>query len=243
MKINPLYILPNLFTGASVYLGILSMAYAFKGRFELACWLIMLAMIFDGLDGRVARLTGTTSKFGIEFDSLADVVAFGVAPAMVLYFYLGQYFGKFGIMVSGLYVVFGAIRLARFNVSTSNAEPNVFIGLPIPSAAVFVVSWILMQINYSMFDRFGYMILAMTLGVAILMVSNVRYPSFKKMDKSEVNFKKAIVLLMMLLALVYLYPIEGITILITSYILFGLGRALYFFFKFKIRHHGDGTAS
>lgn len=195
MKINPLYILPNLFTGASVYLGILSMAYAFKGRFELACWLIMLAMIFDGLDGRVARLTGTTSKFGIEFDSLADVVAFGVAPAMVLYFYLGQYFGKFGIMISGLYVVFGAIRLARFNVSTSNAEPNVFIGLPIPSAAVFVVSWILMQINYSMFDRFGYVILAMTLGVAILMVSNVRYPSFKKMDKSEVNFKKAIVLL------------------------------------------------
>ena len=119
MKIDPLYILPNLFTGASIYLGILSVSYATMGKFHLACWLVLLSLIFDGLDGRVARLTGTTSKFGVEFDSLADVVAFGVAPAMILFCYVGYMYGKLGIIVSGLYVVFGAIRLARFNVTTT----------------------------------------------------------------------------------------------------------------------------
>lgn len=241
MKISPLYILPNLFTGASLYLGILSVIYASKGRFELACWLIMLAMVFDGLDGRVARLTGTTSKFGIEFDSLADVVAFGVAPAMVLYFYLGDEWGRFGAMVSGLYAVLGAIRLARFNVSTSNAEPNVFIGLPIPAAAVLVVSWILLQIEYRF--SLGVYHLLMALAVAILMVSNIRYPSFKKMDKSKVGFKKSIVLAMVLLAILYLYPVEGMTLLITLYVLLGVGRALYYFIRFRLRRQSENSAS
>ncbi len=86
MKIDPLYLLPNLFTGASIYLGVLSIAYAFVERFEIACWLILISLIFDGLDGRIARLTGTTSRFGVEFDSLADIVAFGVAPAIILFF-------------------------------------------------------------------------------------------------------------------------------------------------------------
>lgn len=243
MKINPLYILPNLFTGASIYLGVLSMIYAINERFELACWLILLAMIFDGLDGRVARLTGTTSKFGIEFDSLADVVAFGVAPAIVFYLYLGHDFGRFGIMVAGLYVVFGAIRLARFNVSTSNIEPNVFIGLPIPSAAAFIVSWILIQISYPGFEFMRDTMPFFTLCVALLMVSNVRYPSFKKVDKTTISYRKIIVVLMVLLATLYLYPEEGIAILITVYIIFGFLRAFYFFAKLHLRRYGDSSSS
>ena len=149
MKIDPLYLLPNLFTGASIYLGVLSIAYAFVERFEIACWLILISLIFDGLDGRIARLTGTTSRFGVEFDSLADIVAFGVAPAIILFFYGGYNYGKFGIVIAWLYVVFGAFRFARINFITNRNEPNMFIGLPIPSAAVFIVGWLLFEINFS----------------------------------------------------------------------------------------------
>ncbi len=234
MKIDPLYILPNLFTGVSIYIGILAVSYAFIGRFELACWLVLVSLIFDGLDGRVARLTGTTSKFGVEFDSLADVVAFGVAPAMILFFYGGFHYGKFGVMVAGLYVVFGAIRLARFNVATSSNEPNVFIGLPIPSAAVFVVSWLLFEMEFlkqypqDSENIFLLPLMIASLIVAFLMVSNVRYPSFKKVSFEKNSFGKVIVLLMIILAILFIYPIFTIVILISLYVCFGPMRAGYY---------------
>lgn len=240
MRIDPLYILPNLFTGASIYIGILAVSYAFVGRFELACWLVLLCLIFDGLDGRVARLTGTTSKFGVEFDSLADVVAFGVAPAMILFFYVGFHYGKFGIVVAGLYVVFGAIRLARFNVTTSSNEPNVFIGLPIPSAAVFVVSWLLFEMKFGKkYPQYSEEILlaliVASLLVAFLMVSNIRYPSFKKMNLEKFSFGKIIVLLMLILAILFIYPVFTIVTLITFYVCFGLLRAIYYLFAKRAR--------
>lgn len=236
MKINPLYILPNLFTGVSIYIGILAVAYAFVGRFELACWLVLVSLIFDGLDGRVARLTGTTSKFGVEFDSLADVVAFGVAPAMILFFYGGFHYGKFGVVVAGLYVVFGAIRLARFNVTTNNNEPNVFIGLPIPSAAVFVVSWLLFEMElskqYPQYPESIFLLPLMvtSLIIAFLMVSNVRYPSFKKMSFEKISFGKIIVLMMIVLAILFIYPIYTIVTLISGYVCFGPARATYYLY-------------
>jgi len=114
------------------------MIHATAGHFQQAAWLIFLALIFDGLDGRVARLTNSCSKFGVEFDSLADIVSFGVAPAMLLYLFAGEEFGRFGVVVTALYVIFGAIRLARFNVMSASTEPSVFIGVPIPTAAVFI---------------------------------------------------------------------------------------------------------
>ena len=236
MKIDPLYILPNFFTGASIYLGVLSITYATMGRFQLACWLVLLSLSFDGLDGRVARLTGTTSKFGVEFDSLADIVAFGVAPAMILFTYIGYMYGKLGIVVSGLYVVFGAIRLARFNVTTSQNEPNVFIGLPIPAAAVFVVSWLLLEMGYlqKYFENpkiISPFLLIASLIAALLMVSNIRYPSFKKLNFEKISFGKIIVFLMIILAILFAYPILSITILITCYVLFGPSRALYYLTK------------
>ncbi|MBD5164640.1 CDP-diacylglycerol--serine O-phosphatidyltransferase [Helicobacter sp.] len=236
MKINPLYILPNFFTGASIYIGILAVAYAFVERFELACWLVLVSLIFDGLDGRVARLTGTTSKFGVEFDSLADVVAFGVAPAMILFFYGGFHYGKFGVVVAGLYVVFGAIRLARFNVTTNNNEPNVFIGLPIPSAAVFVVSWLLFEMElskqYPQYPESIFLLPLMvtSLIIAFLMVSNVRYPSFKKMSFEKISFGKIIVLMMIILAILFIYPIYTIVTLISGYVCFGPARATYYLY-------------
>lgn len=198
---------------------------ASKGNFVLASWLILLALIFDGLDGRIARMTNTTSQFGVEFDSLADIISFGIAPAMLLYFFIGDEFGRFGILVSALYVIFGAIRLARFNISTAKTDPNVFIGLPIPTAAVFVSMWILLFHKYSL-ENYSIILLFLTLGVAILMVSNFRYPSFKKVKLDKPMVFKTMIVLMIVASLLYLFSAEGFAIIILGYILYGPIRAL-----------------
>ena len=207
----------------------MSLNMSASGKYEYAAWLILLALIFDGLDGRVARMTKTTSKFGVEFDSLADIVSFGVAPAMLLYQYCGLDYGRFGMVVSGLYVVFGAIRLARFNVTTSEIEPSVFIGVPIPTAAVFVSILILLYEKYTL-DMYIPLLLA-TLFVAVLMVSNIRYPSFKKIDLKKANFIKVLVALVVIASTLFIFPIEGLAILISVYLFFGISRAALFFLR------------
>ncbi len=207
----------------------MSLIMSASGKFEFAAWLILLALVFDGMDGRVARMTKTTSKFGLEFDSLADVVSFGVAPAMLLYEYCGMEYGRFGMVVSGLYVVFGAIRLARFNVMTSETEPSVFIGVPIPTAAVFVSILVLLYEKYTI-DSYILLMIA-TLFVAVLMVSNIRYPSFKKVDLQKANFIKVLVALVVSASLIFIYPIESLAILISAYLIFGFARATLYFVK------------
>lgn len=224
-KANLIYILPNLFTASSIFVGVISIVEASKGHFILASWLILLALIFDGLDGRVARMTNTTSQFGVEFDSLADIISFGIAPAMLLYFFVGHEFGRFGILVSALYVIFGAIRLARFNISTAKTDPNVFIGLPIPTAAVFVSMWILLFNKYSLQD-YSIVLLFLALGVAILMVSNFRYPSFKKVELDKPMVFKTMIVLVLVASLIYLFSAEGFAIIILAYTLYGPLRAL-----------------
>ncbi|ANV98098.1 CDP-diacylglycerol--serine O-phosphatidyltransferase [Helicobacter enhydrae] len=249
MKINPLYVLPNAFTAGSIFLAIISIISSAKEDFTLACWAIVASMILDGLDGRVARLTNTSSKFGVEFDSLADIVAFGVAPAMLVYFYIGQYYGRFGLVVCALFVIFGAIRLARFNITT-HSEPNFFIGLPIPSAAVILVTWILFNQDYTIFEQpkvvhnaldnsldilignpnaLGYISLSCVLLVGVLMVSNIRYPSFKAMTW---NLKTFIVLLLLCGILIY-RPIEFLTFFMSGYVIYGLGRWAFLLTKIR----------
>jgi len=224
-KSNLIYILPNLFTASSVFVGVISIVEASKGNFSAAAWLILLALVFDGLDGRIARMTNTTSQFGVEFDSLADIISFGIAPAMLLYFFTGVEFGRFGILVSAIYVIFGAIRLARFNISTAKTDPNVFIGLPIPTAAVFVSMWILLFHKYTFHD-YSIILLFLTLGVAILMVSNFRYPSFKKIQLDRPMVFKTMILLVLVASLLYLFSIEGLAIIVFAYTLYGPLRAL-----------------
>jgi len=225
-KANLIYILPNLFTASSIFVGVISIVEASKGNFVTASWLILLALVFDGLDGRIARMTNTTSKFGVEFDSLADIVSFGVAPAMLLYFFTGDAFGRFGILVSALYVIFGAIRLARFNISTAKTDPNVFIGLPIPTAAIFISMWILLFAKYGLED-FGVILLLLALGVAVLMVSNFRYPSFKKVQLDKPMVFKTMILLVLAASLLYLFAAEGFALIILAYVLYGPLRAIH----------------
>jgi CDP-diacylglycerol--serine O-phosphatidyltransferase len=223
---NLIYILPNLFTAASIFSGVFSIISAVNGNFEKAAWLIMLSLVFDGLDGRIARLTNTCSKFGVEFDSLADMVAFGVAPALLMYLFVGYEFGRFGVVASALFVIFGAIRLARFNVMTISSEPSVFIGVPIPTAAVFISLLVLLFQKYGFHNDYGIIIVSLSILVSLLMVSNIRYPSFKKVDLSPKHAMKLFVVILFVFLIIFMFPIEGFALMFIVYILYGLIRAV-----------------
>jgi len=229
MKINLAYLLPNFFTALSAFFGVMSIIASSQGKFEKAFIYVILSLIADGLDGRVARLTNTTSKFGVEFDSLADIVAFGVAPAMMLFFAIGHHYGRFGALVSGLFVVFGAIRLERFNVTTGSIDPRYFIGLPIPTAAVVLSSWIMLDNKYN--GNFDILILIGALFLAFLMVSNFRYPSFKKINFQKNVAIKVLILIIIVASFIYLYPVEAIAFILTSYTFYGVIRAIRGFNK------------
>ncbi len=228
-NIKLIYILPNLFTALSVFFGMMSIIASSQGKFEKAFIYIILSFIADGLDGRVARMTNTSSKFGMEFDSLADIVAFGVAPAMMLFFSVGYVYGKFGALATGLFVVFGAIRLARFNVTTAQNDPTVFIGLPIPTAAAVLASVLMLnlEINHSL----DLTILIGSFILAILMVSNVRFPSFKKVDLHQNAKLKVLIIIIILASLLYLYPIWTLAISLSGYIIYGVIRAIWSYRK------------
>jgi CDP-diacylglycerol--serine O-phosphatidyltransferase len=231
MKIKLAYILPNFFTALSAFFGVMSIIAASQNRFEKSFIYIILSLIADGLDGRVARLTNTTSKFGIEFDSLADIVAFGVAPAMMLFFAIGENYGRFGALVSGLFVVFGAIRLARFNVTTVVNDPRFFIGLPIPTAAVVLSSWIMLDLKYK--SHFDILILTGGFILAVLMVSNFRYPSFKKIDFNKNLAMKVLILIIIMASFLYLFPTEAIALYLTFYTFYGIFRAIKGYIRIK----------
>jgi len=222
-NIKLIYILPNLFTALSVFFGIMSVIASSQGKFEKAFIYIILSFIADGLDGRVARLTNTSSKFGLEFDSLADIVAFGVAPAMMTFFSIGKSYGKFGALITGLFVVFGAIRLARFNVTTENNDPSVFIGLPIPTAAAVLASFIMLNLELN--HNLNILVLLSALILGLLMVSNVRFPSFKKIDVSKNAKLKVLIAIIVLASLLYLYPIWTLAITLGGYTIYGVVRA------------------
>ncbi len=223
-KINLAFLLPNFFTALSAFLGVMSIIASSQGKFEKAFIYILFSLVADGLDGRLARLTNTTSRFGVEFDSLADIVAFGVAPAMMLFFAIGENYGRFGALTSGLFVVLGAIRLARFNVTTGELDPRYFIGLPIPTAAVVLGSWIMLDIKYQ--GHLDIIILLGALFLAFLMVSNFRYPSFKKINLNKNVAIKILVSIIIIASFIYLFPVEGIAIILSIYSFYGVYRGV-----------------
>jgi len=178
------YILPNLLTTGGLFCGFYSVIASLRGDFLLAAIAIMAANVFDVLDGRIARLTKTTSRFGIEYDSLCDLVAFGVAPGILVYRWGLEPWGTFGWLAASLYVTAGALRLARFNVLSDTALKRHFLGLPIPAAAEVIATTVML---YYFFGAEGptyrhLIVLVMVYALAGLMVSNVRYFSFKEID-------------------------------------------------------------
>lgn len=177
-----IYVLPNLITTMNMFFGFLALVQAIKGEFLFAAYAIVAAAVFDLLDGRVARMTRSQSKFGAEYDSLCDLVSFGVAPGMMLYLWALQPFGRLGWLVSFLFTACGALRLARFNVQATVIEKAYFQGLPIPMAAGIVASSVL-AFNDLGWDPAGSVILLlMTILLAFVMVSTFRYRSFKDLD-------------------------------------------------------------
>ncbi len=225
------YLLPNLFTAASIFTGFYSIALSLEGSFSSASWFIFLALLFDGLDGRVARLTNTASHFGVEFDSLADLIAFGAAPSLLLYLYVGEEYGRIGIVVSALFIIFGAVRLARFNVTTSRIEPSVFIGLPIPTAAIMISIAILLLERYDLLLVCKPYLLLLGMVLSILMVSNIRYPSFKKINFKAFHFLRFLIVLIVVAMAVFIYPIESLGILAAGYLIYGPARASFYLLR------------
>ncbi|MCD6045444.1 MAG: CDP-diacylglycerol/serineO-phosphatidyltransferase [Gammaproteobacteria bacterium] len=182
-----IYLLPNLLTTASLFAGFYSIVNGMQGHFHRAAMAIFVAMVMDGLDGRVARLTNTQTAFGVEFDSLADLVSFGLAPALVAYSWCLHDLGNFGWLASFWYVAATALRLARFNTQVINMDKRYFQGIPSPAAAAVVAGAIGLSSEY---QRFPAMLLAIILGIfllalGILMVSNIRYYSFKESPFKE----------------------------------------------------------
>lgn len=180
-----IYVLPNLFTTANLFCGFYSATHAMRGEFIIAAYAIVVAAIFDLLDGRLARLTRSTSKFGAEYDSLCDLVSFGVAPGLLMYLWALGPFGRLGWAAGFLFVTCGALRLARFNVQANIVEKNYFQGLPIPMAAGIVASSVLAFMDLGWDSQGSYGLLMMTFGLALVMVSNFRYRSFKDLDLKE----------------------------------------------------------
>jgi CDP-diacylglycerol--serine O-phosphatidyltransferase len=202
-----IYLLPNLFTTAALFAGFYAVIAAIQGRFEPAAIAIFAAMLFDGLDGRVARLTNTQSDFGAQYDSLADMVAFGVAPALVAYEWALGGMGKIGWMAAFVYMAAAALRLARFNTQIGVADKRFFQGLPSPSAAAIIAGGVWIGADHAVSGaEISWLATPLTAVVGLLMVSNFRYHSFKQVDiRGRVSFIFAVVV-MLGFVVVFLHP-------------------------------------
>lgn len=234
-----IYILPNLITLSSMFAGFYSIVASYNSDYERAAWAILIASIFDVLDGWVARMTHTATRFGIEIDSLSDVISFGVAPGVLVYTWTLSSFGKVGWLGAFFLVACAALRLARFNVQMGSTEKKHFTGLPTPAAALVIASTVLAYEEViRILERYrmawladvvgkDYWVLALTFVLAGLMVSNVTYHGLKEANLKERRPFGILVIIVALLAVVAYHPELMIFAMMISYVLFGIGEALY----------------
>lgn len=202
------YLLPNMLTTLSMFLGFLSIVWSSQGRFEAAGMAILVSALMDGLDGKVARLTNTTSEFGVQYDSLADLIAFGMAPAFLLWHWQLFNFGRVGVAAAFIYTACGALRLARFNVSTTIVGKRFFVGLPIPAGGCTVVTFVFFASAFSSASGapFSWLALLLAIAIGILMFSRVRYFSFKEYDFLQAHPLRSMLAFLFLLALLISLP-------------------------------------
>lgn len=221
-KMRGIYLLPNLITTGSLFSGFYAIIAAINGRYEASAWAILISLILDGLDGRVARITNSTSGFGVQYDSLADLVAFGVAPALLVYLWALQPYGRYGWVAAFLFVVCGALRLARFNVQIGVIDPRYFNGLPIPAAATMVATTILMWHDFGDWAVGRHIVvLVMIYVLSFLMVSNVKYYSFKKFELFKRKPFPALVAAVLLFLVVAIEPMLVGCLLMAVYVVSG----------------------
>ena len=240
-----IYLLPNIITLSSMFSGFYSIIASFNSDYERAAWAIMIASVFDVLDGWVARMTHTTSKFGIEIDSLSDAISFGVAPGVLVYSWSLQSFGKVGWLGAFFMVACAALRLARFNVQMGSEEKKHFTGLPSPAAALMIATTVLAYqevidtlkgmhfAGLADMISLDYWVLALTFVVAGLMVSNITYHSVKEANLKERRPFGLLVVIVALLTVVAYHPALVLFLISLAYVLAGIGEALFKLLKRK----------
>jgi CDP-diacylglycerol--serine O-phosphatidyltransferase len=235
-KSRGIYLLPNLFTTAGLFAGFYAIVAAIRGDFESAAIAIFVAMVMDGLDGRIARMTNTQSAFGAEYDSLADMVSFGMAPALVVFQWSLLDMGKFGWMVAFIYTACAALRLARFNTQIGVEDKRYFQGLPSPAAAACLAGWVWLgstnSIDAALLTGVA---LPLTFACGILMVSTVRYHSFKDLDlKGKVPF----VVLLIIVLVIALIANDPPIILFAGFFIYALSGPVMTLLKLR-QHRAD----
>lgn len=219
------YLLPNALTLCGMFCGFYAIMSAINGNYLYAAWAIVLANIFDGLDGWIARLTNTSSRFGVELDSLSDLVAFGVAPAVMMFKWALIPFGRVGWAAAFLFVACGALRLARFNVQTGSTSSKAFKGMPIPAAATILSSVVIFYYVYE--TRQGppdknIFFTVLTIVLALLMVSTLRFHGLKEIDFRERKPFWVLIVFVMILFIFLIHASTAIFIFAMAYLIWGI---------------------
>ena len=223
-----IYILPNLFTSCSLFGGFYAIIAAIQGRYDAAAIAILISFIFDGLDGKIARFTNATSQFGTEYDSLSDLVAFGVAPGLLAFEWSLKSFGRFGWLAVFLYVICGALRLARFNIQKNNLESDHFKGLPIPGAAIFIATFVLFINSLDGLTENRHIIIISTIYLlSFLMVSTIDYLSFKELELFKKKPFNVLVATILLFIVVAYKPVLMLFVFATMYVISGPSITIY----------------
>lgn len=234
------YLLPNLFTTAALFCGFYAIIAALQNRFELAAVAVFVAMVLDGLDGRVARLTHTESEFGAQYDSMADLVSFGLAPALIMYEWalgsmasMGPFLSKLGWLAAFFYTVMAALRLARFNVQLGSTDKRYFIGLPSPSAAAIVTGFVWFGTDLGLTGpQLLWPALVVTVGAGALMFSKILYFSFKQVNlRGRVPFASALLVVLTLVVI----SIDPPKVLFTGFLLYGLSGPVMYLARLRQR--------
>lgn len=220
------FFLPNTFTALNMACGFTAILYGLKGEFYIACMFIVLGAVFDSVDGRVARMTNTQSSFGEQFDSMSDLVSFGVSPAIIYYFRFLSDAGRPGMIAAFVFILCGALRLARFNANIDRVKSDYFQGLPIPGAATAVISLIFISLKFPELVDYRPFTVGYVIFYAVLMISNIPFPSFKHSDWVSRHKKRVLMIIFLILASLFIYEEVMIPFIITFYVLASLA---YFF--------------
>lgn len=225
--LHKISLVPSLFTMLNLFFGFFAIVNALQEKFVTAAWLIIIAAVWDGIDGKIARKANASSEFGVEFDSLADVVSFGVSPAVLIYQVYFYKLGAPGVILSFLPLLFGSIRLARFNVNLEASEKENFSGLPIPSMAVTISAYVIF--NYDLWEglRFAPVFASLVVLLSILMVSNVEYETIPKLTfRGGRKNSLALTVLVLALGCIVVFREKAMFPLVLGFVLLGVFRSI-----------------
>jgi len=225
------FFLPNTFTALNMACGFFSIILSWKGEYYNAAMVLLLGSIFDSVDGKVARMTGTQSAFGEQFDSLSDLISFGAAPAFMVYNRFFIDLGRLGFIISFIYLICGALRLARFNANIEKVNSDFFQGLPIPASALGVIGLVLASLEIELLLQYKTISLVYVALFSILMITNIPFYSFKSTGFVKKNKKKVFILILSTLLVTFLYEEIMIGAIVFTYV---IGSLLYF-----VTHKGE----